>query len=92
MVDGADVEHPELNPPAAPDPPRVVTESQCLDELHVEPGTSRRTGDFAVYAFYVRLVGWKAAITYLVLSIAYIVTQNFSSKSPLLVMEHQLIC
>ena len=92
MVENADVGHPEFTPPAAPDPPKMVVESQGLVELSGEAETSRRTGDSAVYAFYVRLIGWKAAITYLVLSIAYIVTLNFSSKSPLLVVEHQLIC
>lgn len=91
MVEIADIEYPELTQPAVPVPPGLVTESQGLVELRLDPGTSRRTRDLAVYVFYVRLIGWKAIITYLVLCVGYIVTLNFSSKSSLLVMDHQLI-
>ena len=92
MDEIANVEHPVLNPSATPDRSKVITGSDDLGNSNADPETSRRTGDLSVYIFYVRLVGSKTALTYLVLSIAYIVTLNFSSRCSLPVMEHQLIC
>lgn len=92
MDEIANVEQPILRLPAAPDRPQVMTEAENPANLSLDPGTSRRTGDLAVYIFYVRLIGRKIALTYLVLSMAYIVTFNFSSKSSLLAMNYQLIC
>ena len=96
MDEITDVEHPALTPAAlvpapAPDRTKVIRESENPANLSGDPGTSRRTGDLAVYIFYIRLIGCKIALAYLVLSMAYVVTLNFSSKSSLLVMDHQLI-
>nr|WOF01069.1 canalicular multispecific organic anion transporter 1 [Corynespora cassiicola] len=54
---------------------RPVTEKVTEDDLQAE--TNRRTGDSAIYLYYVRAVGWIAAIIFIVSVTIFIFAQSF---------------
>ena len=67
-------------------PPSQTANSRIDDELQIstegDTGSdeARRTGDLAVYNYYLRMIGWRAATAYLLLCAAYIAIVNFSRK------------
>lgn len=59
-----------------------VTEEDILAEAN------RRTGDSAIYLFYIRSVGWIPTIIFMVSITIFIFGQLFPSKSPLFPLQH----
>jgi ATP-binding cassette, subfamily C (CFTR/MRP), member 1 len=52
-----------------------------VTEEDIQAETNRRTGDAAIYLFYVRSVGWIATLIFVVSITIFIFGQSFPSKS-----------
>jgi len=63
-------------------PPRYTerVSSNKVTEEDIQAETNRRTGDTAIYLYYVRSVGWVATIIFIVSITIFIFGQSFPSK------------
>jgi ATP-binding cassette subfamily C (CFTR/MRP) protein 1 len=67
--------------------PPKYTERQAsstqLTEDHIQAESNRRTGDTAIYLYYIRSVGWIPTIIFMVSIVIFIFGISFPSKYPL---------
>ncbi|KAI9726756.1 MAG: hypothetical protein M1828_000612 [Chrysothrix sp. TS-e1954] len=77
-VDSAKVESAISVSSITPTVPTFENERRVINGGDLNADTTRRTGDLAVYTYFIRMVGCKATMLYLLLCAAYIATTSFS--------------
>lgn len=63
-------------------PPKYTERANnaMVTEEDIQAETNRRTGDIAIYYYYIRSVGWTAALIFMVSVTLFIFGQSFPSK------------
>ncbi|KAH7174084.1 P-loop containing nucleoside triphosphate hydrolase protein [Fusarium flagelliforme] len=81
-VDGSQLKAPGATLTPASTPPESIDALATLDTALLDPeegSPSRRTGDVAIYMYYIRAIGWIPTMVFVLAICAYIFCQSFPS-------------
>lgn len=79
-MDGTQLKEPGATPSPASTAPESIDTLPTLDTVLLDPeesSPSRRTGDIAIYMYYIRAIGWIPTMVFVLAICAYIFCQAF---------------